>query len=70
METNEFYFSGAFGRDFLFGRRTGGCAFAKGKKAACVTVVVIMSLMGGINIKFVVSKKVHKKRKTKVTSGQ
>ncbi len=70
METNEFYFSGAFRRDFLFDRRTGGCAFAKGKKAAYVTIAIVMSLMGGINIPFDVSKRVSKKHKTKVTSGQ
>jgi hypothetical protein len=70
METNEFCFSGAFGRNFLFGRRTGGCSFAKGKEVACVTVAIVMSLMGGINIPFDVSKIVSKKRKTKVTSGR
>jgi hypothetical protein len=60
MKTNEFCFSGVFGRDFLFARRTDGCAFAKGKKAACVTVAIAMSLMGGINISFDVGKRVSK----------
>ncbi len=50
VETNEFTFSRAFCRDFLFDRRTCCSTLAKSKKTSGMALAIIMGLMQSINI--------------------
>ena len=52
VKANDLTFGGTLGRNFMFVGRTGGGAFTKGEEGTCMTLAVIVCLVGCIHIPF------------------